>query len=335
MKPRFIFIILSIFISSCAPKHDSIFSYRGNAQGTTFSIKYISPENQTFEKEIDSLFRLMDKTASSWDSMSIISKINRNENPELNVHFIRLIETSLKISKQTDGYFDITVGSVVDVWGFGRKKGIAPDEKTIAGLMKFVGFQKIALKNNQLIKENENITIDLNAVAQGYTVDVIAEYFESRNIKNYLVEVGGEVRAGGTKENGEAWHVGIEKPAADKNAEQILQTVVKLNNKSLATSGNYRKYFEKDGRKYSHAIDPFTGFPVEHNLLSVSVIADNCTDADAFATAFLVMGKEKAKKMLEKLQHLQVLFIDADKNGNFQTEYINGFKQFESEKYKN
>jgi thiamine biosynthesis lipoprotein len=267
--------------------------------------------------------------------MSIISKINRNENPELNVHFIRLIETSLKISKQTDGYFDITVGSVVDVWGFGLKKGIAPDEKTIAGLMKFVGFQKIALKNNQLIKENENITIDLNAIAQGYTVDVIAEYFESRNIKNYLIEVGGEVRAGGTKENGEAWHVGIEKPAADKNAEQILQTVVKLNNKSLATSGNYRKYFEKDGRKYSHAIDPFTGFPVEHNLLSVSVIAENCTEADAFATAFLVMGKEKAKKMLEKLQHLRVLFIYDDKNGNFQTEYINGFKQFESEKYKN
>ncbi len=233
-----------------------------------------------------------------------------------------------EVSEQTDGYFDCTVGPLVQAWGFSyKKKGPPPNAAQIDSLLQRIGYQKVELQNGRLTESKAHpLTpppphastpeIDFNAIAQGYTVDVLAEYLQTQGVRNYLVEVGGEVRTLGRNSRGEIWRIGIDKPIDNAEPGRPLQAVVALDGKSLATSGSYRKFVERDGQRFSHAIDPRTGFPITHNLLSISVLADDCMTADAYATAFLVMGLKKAIP-LAKSKGLEIYGISAGADGAF------------------
>ena len=282
----------------------------GFAQGTYYNIRYYDPENRNLQKEIDSLLDEFNKTASIYDTSSIVSRINRNENNVLlNDDFIQLYYFSREVSEETDGTFDITVGQLVNAWGFGttnNEKNITKEK--IDSLLPCVGYQKIELKDGKLIKQNPCIKLDFNAIAKGYSVDKIGQFFNSLHIEHYLIDIGGEVLAKGTK-NGECWKVGIEKPSSTKEDDRQVLTTIPLNNMALATSGTYRKYVEKNGIRLAHTISPQTGSPVENNLLSVTVLHPKTVFADAYATAFMVMGMENAIGFLKKHKDTQACFI--------------------------
>lgn len=301
----------------------------GNTQGTYYAITLYSDIDTTRLKTgIDSLLALMDETASLYNDKSLICKINRNDsNIELNELFIKIFNRSKQISQETDGAFDITVGSLVRAWGFSREKGQEPDDKLLDSLLKLTGYSKVDIRNNQFLKESPNISIDFNAIAQGCTTDMIAEYFNKLGIKSYLIDVGGEVRASGKKPDGSDWVIGIEKPES-AISEREIQQKVSIGDLSIATSGSYRKFIVKDGIVYSHTIDPISGYPTHSQLLSVSVIAKTCMDADAYATAFMVMGVEKSLIFLKTHTELQAYFISASAENSFDIQYTEGFSRF-------
>lgn len=311
-------LICSLCIS-CGKEKPAFISLGGKAQGTTFNISYQDSLQRDFSRPVDSLLRLIDKSMSLWDSSSIISRVARNEpNVQLDEHFVNVFKRAQEVSLATDGAFDVTVGPLVKAWGFSYKKGLPPpDSIKVDSLLQLIGYQKAGIEHGMLHKANPHMEIDFNAIAQGYTVDLIARYFEKQGIKNYLVEIGGELRCAGTNSQGSKWQIGIDKPVEDDSGGRPLQTTIGLSGKSLATSGSYRKFVVKDGKKYSHAIDPKTGYPITHSLLSVSVIADDCTTADAYATAFLVMGMDKAIE-LAKSKNLEIYCIYSEENGALQ-----------------
>ena len=324
MKLSFFALIGFVLVTNSC-RHKPKFTYlEGQAQGTTFRIVY--DREQDFSKPIDSLFRVIDYSMSLWDSTSIISRFNKNQSGiKADSHFEIVFQESYKVSEATDGAFDITVGPLVKTWGFSYKKGLPlPTQKQVDSLRKLIGYRKVQLKNGVLVKENPMIEIDFNAIAQGYTVDVMANFLKASGISNYLVEIGGEVRTAGHNEKGQVWQIGIDKPTEKEEENRPLQAVVPLSGKALATSGSYRKFVMREGKKYSHAIDPKTGYPITHNLLSVSVIADNCITADAFATAFLVVGLEKAKHIAQQ-QQLEWYGIYTGRDGKLATYNTGGF----------
>lgn len=316
-----IFISMCIGFLACNPKILAYKTLEGNAQGTTFKITFKDTIEKDITVQIDSLFKVIDHSMSLWDSLSLISKINNNAiYDSLDFHFLKVFEASRLINQKSEGYFDVSVGPLVKAWGFSIKKGLPiPTSLQIDSLNSIVGSDKFQLVEQEIRKEDPRNQIDFNAIAQGYTVDVISVFLEDLGCKDYLVEIGGELRAKGKNKEGKVWRVGIEKP----QNERALEVVVNLENKSLATSGSYRKFFEKDGKKYSHAIDPKTGYPVTHSVLSMSVLANDCMTADAYATAFLVMGLEKAKRIAakEKLD----FFAIYDENGKSKVFSTKGF----------
>ncbi len=319
-------IIIYLFVFSCAPKEKKLVSYQGFTQGTTYSIKfYASSDSTSIKQGIDSILSAINHTASLYDTNSIISKINNNKTVDLNDDFIKIFNKSQEISKATDGCFDITVGELVKAWGFGFKNKTDLTQSKVDSLLKYVGYNNIYIENHIVVKKHPETKIDFNAIAQGYTVDIVAEYFLKNKCTDFIIEIGGEVRVNGKKQNNEKWVVGIEKPAISEIADQIIQEKVSLNNKSISTSGNYRKFFIKDGIKYSHTIDPKTGYPVHHSLLSVSIIADDCTTADAYATAFMVMGIDKAKEFLKQHPTIEAYFIYSDSICKNQVYFTNKF----------
>ena len=288
-------------------------TYTGYAQGSTFSIKYYATSDSAkLNHGIDSILSEINHTASNYDPNSIISKVNSNQDIELNSDFIKIFNKSMEVSDSTNGCFDITVGNLVRRWGFGFKTKSLPTKQEVDDLLKYVGYKNLSIKNNRFIKKYPETSIDYNAIAQGYTVDLVAEFFLQKGCSNFIVEIGGEVRANGLKQGEKPWVVGIEKPAPNDSSEQAIQLKIPLKNQSISTSGNYRKYFIKDGVKYSHTIDPKTGYPVHHSLLSVSIVADDCTTADAYATAFMVMGIDRSKEFLKQHPRIEAYFIYSD-----------------------
>ena len=293
---------------------------RGSVFGTFYNITYQCDND--LQKEIEAELKKVDQALSMFNQESIISKINRNEKVELNEMFLQVFNLAQKVSQDTDGAFDITVAPLVNAWGFGFKTGAKPSGVSIDSLMNTVGYKKISLKGRQLIKENKNTMLDCSAIAKGYGSDVVAAFLRKRGIENYMVEIGGEVVTQGISEKRVPWRIGVTKPTDDSlNVENELQTVLNVTNKAMATSGNYRNFYYKDGKKYAHTIDPKTGYPVQHSMLSATVLADNCATADAYATSFMVMGIEKAKGVLERHPELMAYFIYTDKNGNLAVWY--------------
>ena len=318
---KVLYIVLGVILISCSKQPQKI-NYSGVTQGSYFSIIYYDEENRHFEAEIDSIFKEVDNSVSLWNENSIIRKVNRNEDVVVNQIFKDNFEWARKASEFSDGAFDATIGPLVSAWGFHYKKELEMTPKMVDSIKQLVDYHNIEIVDDKVVKANPNMTLDFNAVAQGYTTDLIGKFLETKGIYNYLVDVGGEIMARGTKPNGEQWTIGIEKPAENFDSERSVQIKINLKDKGIVTSGNYRKYIEKDGVRYSHSIDPKTGYPVEHNLLSATVIADNASWADCLATICMLVGKEKASKLLEN-QGVEAYFIFVDENGTLQTEWLN------------
>lgn len=318
---HFILILLfSVILTGCKPRVYEYTKISGFAQGTSYHITYENSSGKNYSNDVASILKKFDQSLSMWDPTSIISRINNNDPiVEADDWFVAAFNKALEINKISGGAFDITVGPIVRAWGFSTAPVAKHEPSYIDSLLQFVGMEKVQLKKRKVIKTDPGIKLDLNGLAQGYSVDVICDFFKREGIKNYMVEIGGEVRTKGKNASGKFWRIGIDKPV-DGNMQpgDKLQAIIELNNKSVSTSGNYRKFFVENGVKYSHTIDPKTGKPARNTLLSATVIASDCMTADALATSFMVLGVEKGKQLFEKLNGIDVMFIYSDQQGEYQ-----------------
>jgi FAD:protein FMN transferase len=305
------FITFSLVITSC--KEEEFYQIEGETQGTTYHMTYQGEQKQ-IKRAVDSILQEFDLSLSTYQPNSIISNVNRGNHVYVDQYFKDMFNKAKIVTEQSNGAFDITVGPLIDIYGFGsEKKDIKIDSALIDSILQYVGMDKVKLVNDTLIKDNILIQLSANAIAQGQAVDVICTYFESLGIENYLVEIGGEVRTKGLKK-GMKWNIGIDKPFEGNNvAGENLQAVLAITDKSLATSGNYRQYYIKDGIKYTHTINPKTGYPSFQNILSATIIADDCITADAYATACVVMGFEESIKLLARNPELDAYFVYSDR----------------------
>lgn len=314
---KFIFFLPVLLLLTSCDKPQKV-NYAGVTQGSYFSITYFDEDGRSFENEIDSIFEAVDNSVSLWNENSIIRKVNRNEDVVVNQIFKDNFEWSRKASEFSGGAFDATIGPLVSAWGFHYKKELKMTPEMVDSIRQLVDYRKIEIVNDKVVKANPNMTLDFNAVAQGYTADLVGKLLEANGIYNYLVDVGGEIMARGTKPNGEEWVIGIERPAENFDSERSVQIRLNLKDKGIVTSGNYRKYIEKDGVRYSHSIDPKSGYPAPQNLLSATVIAENATWADCLASVCMLVGKEKAIELLEKEKDVEAYFIYVE-NGEIKT----------------
>ncbi len=332
----FILLVFIAFSSGCGNNANSVppMVVGGLTMGTNYTIKINEPDIQlSIEKinaDVAELLADINNKMSTYIDDSELSLINKNNSQEwipVSAELYQVLSDAISISKLTNGSFDITVGPLVNLWGFGpsRQPQQSPDAAAVSAALATTGFEHIKLrKSPAALKETiDDIYIDLSGIAKGYAVDRIAEYLAQQNIENYMVEIGGEIRASGVNEINFAWRIGIEKPLPGQRA---VQRVIKLDNIAMATSGDYRNYFEQDGKRYSHTIDPDTGRPITHSLASVTVLHPSAAWADALATAFLVMGKEAADK-LARQEKIPVLFIVRTK-ADFEESYTEAFTKF-------
>jgi thiamine biosynthesis lipoprotein len=330
MMKKVIYSALLVLLASCrettAVKQQIV--VEGFAQGTTYNVSYLSMNGINYQRSIDSLLIEIDNSLSTYQKTSLISKFNQSDSiGTIDPLFKAVFDISKTVYIQTDGLFDPTIAPIVNAWGFGFEKLHATDSSTIDSLLAFVDFNKMTIVNQKVTKDKKGMMLDFNAVAQGYSVEVLADLLEKKGIENYLVEVGGELKAKGLNLNDTLWRIGIDRPLPGLS-EREIEAIVNLDNKSLATSGNYRKFYEKNGMKYSHTINPKTGYPVAHNLLSATVITDNCGYADAYATSFMVMGIQESKDFLAAHQEIEALLIYSDEKGDLQSFITQGLNKF-------
>lgn len=300
----------------------------GFTQGTTYKISFENSTRKDYRVAIDSILKDFDMSLSEYIPNSIISRINANDSTvTVDEHFRTVFVKSKQIWEQSGGLMDITVGPIIDALGFGTSTKTIVDSSKIKGLLKYVGFEKVSLENNRVIKADPAVKLDVNSIAQGYSVDVVCIFFDSEGIDNYMVEIGGEIRAKGKNSKGLYWRIGIDKPEDGNMVPgEKLQTIISLNNQSVATAGNYRKFYQENGVKYSHIINPKTGFPVNSRLLSVTIVAKDCITADGWDTAFMVMGLENSIEKLKQHPELEALLIYSDEKGNYQEYMTDGLK---------
>ncbi|RLD64269.1 MAG: FAD:protein FMN transferase [Bacteroidetes bacterium] len=324
-----IIVVLIFFLIISCNSNSQYFSNAGFIHGTIYHITYESNNGVDLKNEIEKCMHNFDTSLSTYDPNSIISRVNNNDtNVVLDYHFKTVFKKAYEVSEKTQGAFDITVAPLVNAWGFGFEKIKNVDSAFIDSILQYVGYQKVELNNNKIIKQNPNIMLDANAIAKGYSVDVVCDFLNEKGVENYLVEIGGEIRAKGVNKNNQFWKIGIDKPIEDTTlSSREIEDVVYLKNQAVATSGNYRQFYIKDGVKYSHTINPKTGFPVTHSLLSASVFCDDCMTADAYATAFMVLGLEKSIAIVKSTPKLEAYFIYSNKKGEFENYYTHNIKK--------
>jgi thiamine biosynthesis lipoprotein len=271
----------------------------------------------------------VDNSLSPYNPNSIITRINHNEDTTLNTHFTHVYGLAQQISAETEGAFDITVAPLVNAWGFGFKHSIDIAPNVIDSLRQFVGYQKTRMEGGKIVKDDERLMLDCSAIAKGYGVDVVARTLDQKGVKHYMVDIGGEVVLKGKSPRMKDWRIGINKPIEDSlSVNQELQTILEISDIGMATSGNYRKFYYKDGKRYAHTIDPRLGTPVQHNILSATVLAKDCTTADAYATAFMVMGLEKALDFCQKHPELNAYFICDGEGDSYEIHYTPGMEKY-------
>lgn len=293
--------------------------------GTIYHITYQNDKN--LQPEIEAELKKVNTTFSTFDNSSVISQINQNKPVKVNDMFEEVFKLAKNVSEETGGAFDVTVAPLVNLWGFGFSNTQKPSVQKIDSLRRMVGFHKVTLSDSHIKKDNPAIMLDFSGIAKGYGSDIVARYLRRKGITNFMVEIGGEVVTSGLNEKRVPWRIGVTKPSDNKtNENQEVQTVLNVTNKSMATSGNYRNFYYKNGKKYAHTIDPSTGYPVQHTLLSSTVLAKNCATADAYATAFMVLGIEKAKVVLEHHPELMAYFIYAGEKGELKIWYSPSMK---------
>ena len=299
----------------------------GMVFGTVYKITY--QHNDDLQDEIKRAMMEVDNALSPYNPNSIITRINHNQDTLLNEDFTHVFQLSQQISQETDGAFDITVAPLVNAWGFGFKHSIDIHPATIDSLLQFVGYQKIALEDGKIIKQDPRVMLDCSSIAKGYGVDRVAQLLNKKGVEHFMVDIGGEVVVKGKNPRMKTWRIGINKPIEDSlSINQELQTILEVSNVGMATSGNYRKFYYKDGKRYAHTIDPRLGTPIQHNILSATVIAKDCTTADAYATAFMVMGLEKAKAFCEEHPELNAYFICDGEGDSYEIFYTPGMERF-------
>jgi thiamine biosynthesis lipoprotein len=317
----FLYSVLFGLIGCSSSMNTILVTNSGQAQGSYYHIKYMSEDGLDYSFQIDSILQEIDSSLSVYESYSVISRLNNKELVRTDSMFNTVFWASKKIFNQTDGYFDCSVSPLVNYYGFynlGYIDSVAIDSSKVKNIVSNIGLEKINIYGDSLDLP-KNMKIDFNAIAQGYTVDLISEFLLDQNISNFLVEVGGELLARGLNANNLPWRVGVDKPSDTLINNQRFQFIIDLKNKALATSGNYRKFYVKDGNRYSHTINPKTGFPAQNNLLSVSVVHNNCMLADAYATAFMAMGVDKTKKFVFENSEIEIYLVYTSSNGNWMT----------------
>ena len=282
--------------------------------GTTYHIAYQCDSDLSVSVRAE--LEKVDASLSPFNPNSIITAVNQNQEVELNEMFLTVFQKAMAVSEDTEGAFDITVAPLVNAWGFGFKNGTRPDKHQVDSLLKIIGYKKVALRDGKVIKDDPRIMLDCSAIAKGFGTQVAADYLRSQGVKNFMVEIGGEIVTSGVNESRLPWKIGVTKPVDDSlSVGHDLQTVLNVTDKAMATSGNYRNFYYQGGKKFAHTIDPKTGYPVQHSILSATVLADDCAIADAYATSFMVMGMERAKKLLERHPELMAYLIYSDEKG--------------------
>ena len=307
---------LALLVScSDAPKH---IRFSGDTMGTTYSIALYSKDPRhtqaEIQKKVETVLAQVNAQMSTYDPDSELSRFNRHESTQpvvISRALERVIGRALAIAEQTDGLLDVTVGPLVNLWGFGpqAKPEQVPTAEELEAVRDYVGYRKLRIENHQLTKAHPKVYVDLSTIAKGYGVDRVAYLLDDLEITQYLIEIGGEIRTRGGKPDGQPWRLAVEKPVS---TERSIQEIVSFNEGALATSGDYRNFYEENGRRYSHIINPLTAEPIQHNLVSVSVYTEDCMSADAYATALLVMGTEQAKAFVEKHQLAALLVYKTD-----------------------
>lgn len=322
----------AIFVLSCSPDASKLVQNgnAGGALGTSYSIIYLSTEERDFQKEIDSVFEAVNKSLSTYLPHSDISKINQGDTSiVVDKMFREVFELSKEVNRKTDGYFDPTVGVLVNAWGFGPSTAIVMDSTAVDSLLAFVGLEKVDLtESNRIKKENPNIYLDFNAIAKGYAIDRLAAFLDEKEISNYLIEVGGElVGKGENRIKGKPWVVGIDDPQIEEGRR--LKILMQLKDRALASSGNYRKFRidSLTGKKYVHTVDPKSGFTKNGSTLGTTVLANTCGEADAYATAFMAMDLQDALKLLTSQRELDAYIVYLDEQGETQEFMTEGFEE--------
>jgi len=331
LSPIFLLTVI-LLATSCnqGNKTDNwvYFEDHGEIFATGYSIKYAY--KRSLKEEIEAELHRFDLSLNPFLENSIITKVNRNEPVELDSLFLNVIHKSEEVSRLSGGKFDITVSPLINAWGFGFKNMENVTPEMIDSLKEFVGYEKVSIDDQgNFVKSDPRVEINTSAIAKGYACDVIADLLERQGIEHYMVFIGGEVAARGVNDKGECWRIGIDKPIDDDTGIiHDLQVIISLCDKSIATSGNYRNFYIKDGKKYAHTIDPHTGYPSQQDILGATVIADDCMTADAYATAFMTMGLEQSKELASKLPGLHYYFIYENEDGGYGIEQSDGFNQY-------
>ena len=286
----------------------------GMVFGTVYNITYECDFD--LHQAIKAELQKVDNSLSPFNEHSVITAINQNQDVKPDEMFLTVFNKAMEISRETDGAFDITVAPLVNAWGFGFKNGSQPNRQQVDSLRRLIGYEKVILKNDRIVKQSPDIMLDCSAIAKGYGSDVVARFLQQQGVKNFMVEIGGEVVTSGVNPQRLPWRIGVTKPTDDSlSIKGEIQSVLNVTDLAMATSGNYRNFYYKGGKKYAHTIDPKTGYPVQHSLLSATVLAKDCATADAYATSFMVLGIDGAKKVLERHPELMAYFIYADDKG--------------------
>ncbi|TRX70879.1 FAD:protein FMN transferase [Carboxylicivirga sp. M1479] len=321
-----ILLLVTVVISACQPKK-KFQRNEGLIFGTIYHMTYEAP--QDLSDTIQSTLNAFDWSMSTYKEESVISKLNRNVSNETDIYFRQVFNKALEITKETSGAFDMTVAPLVNAWGFGFSKKDSLTDGGIDSIMTFVGMDMLQLNGTKLVKQKPEIMLDGSAIAKGFAVDVVADLLEAYDVDNYMVEIGGEMRVKGHNPKNTAWRVGIDQPIDDPEVlNRQLQEIIGISDLALATSGNYRNFYIKDGKKYAHTISPFTGYPINHQLLGVSVLASDCMSADAYATAFMVLGYEQSIAIVEKNADLEAYFILAGSGDGYEIKMSTGFSKY-------
>lgn len=282
--------------------------------GTTYNVIYQCDSD--LSRSIKAELMKVDHSLSPFNKESVISAVNNNQDVLLDEMFLEVFQKSMDISRETNGAFDITVAPLVNAWGFGFKNGTPPNRQQVDSLLQIIGYQKLSLEKGKVVKQDPRMMLDCSAVAKGYGTDVVARLLRNRGVQNFMVEIGGEIVTSGVNAQRVPWKIGVNKPDDDSlSVNRELQTILNVTDKAMATSGNYRRFYYKGGKKFAHTIDPKTGYPVQHSILSATVLANDCATADAYATAFMVMGMEGVQQVLERHPELMAYLIYDDGKG--------------------
>lgn len=323
-------VILFSLLLCCSCKEEQYFEVRGTDLHTPYFIKFQYTESEELAKEIHAELLSYYHTLNPFDSTSIISQVNRNKDIEVDDLFVEVFNKAMEVSKETDGIYDVTCAPLINLWGFGFSKTDSVTPALIDSVRSYVGYNKIRLQGRKVIKDDPRMLLNFSSLGDGCSCELISRLLDSKGIKNYMIYVGGEIVTKGVNKNGRCWHVGITKPTDDPQGtnQEYDVKVETCGRYGIATSGDYRNFYIKDGKKYAHTINPRTGYPAGQPVLSATVVASDCIFADAYATAFMAMGREEARKVKERVPDIEYMFIYSDDNGDLKTEYSEGFKKF-------